>query len=712
MKLLIVESPTKAQTIKKFLGKEYEAISSYGHVRDLPKSKLGVDIEKNFEPQYVVPAKAKKHIAVIKKELSKADEAILATDEDREGEAIAWHLAEVLNLGNSKFEINPPGRFWQRNSKLFKRIVFHEITKNAIEEALKNPRDIDMNLVNAQQARRVLDRLVGYKLSPFLWKKVFRGLSAGRVQSVALRLVVDREKEIQDFKPQEYWSVEALLEKILNPKFEFRNKSKIRNSEQQKTWQFKAVLSKKDGKPIAKLGIKSKEQADEILKDLEGAEYLAAAVERKEVKKNPLPPFTTSTLQQTAWQKFKWPAKMTMRLAQTLYEKGFITYHRTDSLNISPLAVNASREYILEKLGQEYLPSQVRVYKTKSKSAQEAHEAIRPAYAEREPNALKIELQPRELKLYELIWRRFIACQMNSAIFDSTVAQINAKNYTFKATGQALKFDGFLKIYPIKYQEQNLPELQEGEQLDLIKLLPEQHFTQPPARYTEASLIKVLEKEGIGRPSTYAPILSTIQERNYVQKDEQKRFYPTEVGVIVNDLLVQHFPEIVDVKFTAKMEEELDEIAQGKLEWQKVMKEFYDPFSKNLEAKYSQVQKQGIVDGNTGKTCPECGAALVMRLGRFGRFYACSNFPKCTYTEPVEQRTGITCPKCQKGKIIPKRTKKGKTFYSCSNYPDCDFALWDKPTGATCLECGSLMVQKGKKIICSNKACLSRKKTK
>ncbi len=693
MKLLIVESPTKARTIKKFLDKDYETVSCYGHIRDLPEKKLGVDLQNNFEPHYVILPKAKKHILEIKKYLQKAKEVVLATDEDREGESIAWHLVQVLGLKNSK---NQKSYFENSNAKVsepkpYQRIVFHEITKPAIEQALKDPRDIDMNLVNAQQARRVIDRLVGYKLSPFLWKKVFSGLSAGRVQSVALRLIVEREKEIQNFKPKEYWQIEALLQKF---------------SDNQPQKEFKAKLIKKDGKLIPKLGIKNEKEVKEILKDLEGAEYIVESIEQKEIKRHPLPPFTTSTLEQVSWQKFKWTTKFTMAIAQALYEKGFITYHRTDSLNISPVASESARNYILEKFGQEYLPPHPPVYKSKSKLAQEAHEAIRPTYIEKEPSALKKELKKTELKLYDLIWRRFIASQMALAIFDFTKIEVKAKTYVFLARGQRLKFEGFLKIYPIKYEQQDLPELRTSEKLKLIKLLPEQHFTQPPARYTEASLIKVLEKEGIGRPSTYAPILSTIQERNYVAKDEQKRFYPTEVGLMVNNLLVEHFPEIVDIKFTARMEQELDEIAQGKLEWQRVVGDFYSPFSKNLEAKYSEVQKQSIIQENTGKTCPECGSNLLMRLGRFGRFYACSNFPKCKYTEPAEEKVlDLVCPKCKKGKITPRRTKKGKTFYSCSNYPECDFALWDKPISATCIRCAWPMIQNKKKIICSNNNC-------
>jgi len=687
--LLIVESPTKGNTIKRFLGPDYKVLSSYGHVRDLPENEFGVDIEKNFEPKYVILPKAKKTINLLKKEVKKAKRTILATDEDREGEAIAWHLTKVLNL-NSK--------------RPYQRIVFHEITKSAIEEALKNPRDIDINLVNAQQARRILDRIVGYKLSPFLWKKVARGLSAGRVQSVAVRLVVEREREIEDFVPQEYWLIEALLQQqIPNPKSQILNKSQIPNSKSQT--EFKALLVKKNGKTIPKLGIKTKKEADKILNDLKNAEYKVINIEKKELKRNPLPPFTTSTLQQETWKKFHWPAKFTMQIAQRLYERGFITYHRSDSLNISNLALNVAKKFITKNYRKEYY--RLRKYKTKSKVAQEAHEAIRPTYPEKSPETLKEKLDQRELKMYDLIWRRFIASQMKEAVFDSTIVEIGAKNYIFKSTGQVLKFDGFLKIYPVRFKENELPPLSVGETLKLIKLTPSQHFTQPPPRFTEATLIKELEKNGIGRPSTYAPIISTIQERNYITKDEKKHFKPTEIGEIVNDLLVKHFPKTVDISFTAKMEENLDKIAQGKKEWQVVVREFYIPFSENLKKKYQEISKKDITEAPTQKTCPQCGAPLVIRLGKYGRFYACSNFPKCKYTKPLEKEVlGIKCPKCKKGEIVEKRTKKGKIFYGCSNWPECDFALWNKPTGEKCPKCGSLLIKdKRGKIKCSNKEC-------
>lgn len=679
--LVIVESPTKAKTIQKFLGNDFIIKSSFGHVRDLPKRELGVDVEKNFEPKYIVPTKAKKVISELKKDSAKADTTILATDEDREGESIAWHLQEALKLKNPQ------------------RIVFHEITKPAIEAALKNPRSIDINLVNAQQARRVLDRIVGYKISPFLWKKVAKGLSAGRVQSVAVKLIVEKEREIEKFIAQEYWSIEAQLLKSDK--------------------EFHANLHKLDGKIIDKLEIKNKEEADKILNDLNSAKYIVESVEKKETNRHPAPPFTTSTLQQAGSQKFGWQAKMTMSIAQKLYEQGFITYHRTDSLNLSEISLLAAKDFISNTYGKDFWAGKIVKYKTKSNSAQEAHEAIRPAYADKTPDSLK-EIDTRQLKLYTLIWQRFIASQMAPAVFDSVSAEIAAENpaspaggYTFKANGQSLKFAGFLKVYPSKFEETELPDLEQNDNLELNKIEPVQHFTEPPARYNEASLIKTLEKFGVGRPSTYAPTLSVIQTRNYVARNEQKRLYPTEMGVIVNDVLVENFPEIVDIDFTAKMEKELDEVAEGKDTWQKTCKDFYTPFSKNLAEKYEKVSKSNLTK-ETDKICPKCNSPLVEKLGRFGRFLACSKFPECKHTESVEgdpDTLNIDCPKCKEGKITGKRTKKGKTFYGCSRFPKCDFALWDKPFQNTlgqaefCPQCSSILVEKGKKIKCSNKEC-------
>ena len=683
MYLVVVESPVKGNTIQRFLGTNYKVLSSYGHIRDLPKSKFGIDIENDFEPQYIIIPKAKKTIQVLKKEAKKAESVILGTDMDREGEAIAWHLTQILELNGKK---------------PYQRIVFQEITKPAIEEALKNPKKIDINLVNAQQARRILDRIVGYKLSPFLWKKVARGLSAGRVQSVAVRLVVEREKEIENFKPQEYWNIIAQLKKLM----EVRPPS-IR---------FEAVLVKKDNKAIPKLGIKTKKEAEKIVKDLKEAEVKVKNVEKKEIKRNPLPPFTTSTLQQEAWKRFRFPAKFTMRIAQQLYETGCITYHRTDSLNLSNLALFSAKKFIVKEYGKAYWAGFLRKYKTKGR-AQEAHEAIRPTYAQKIPETLKTKakLDNQQFKLYDLIWRRFIACQMAQASFDSTSIDIEAKNYTFKATGQVLRFDGFLKVYPLRFEETELPPLEKNEVLELIKLIPSQHFTQPSSRYTEATLIKALEENGIGRPSTYAPILSTIQERNYIEKDEKRRFKPTEMGTVVNSLLVNHFPKIVDIKWTAQMEEDLDKIAQKKEKWVRIVKKFYSPFEANLQKKYKEISKKDITQTPTKKKCPKCGAPLIIRLGRFGKFYGCSAWPKCKYTKPLEkEKLGIKCPKCKKGDIVVKRTKKGKVFYGCSSWPKCDFALWDKPTGEKCPKCGSLLIQtKRGQIKCSNKDCILKK---
>jgi len=591
MKLIIVESPTKAKTISRFLGKDFKIESSYGHIRDLPKSILGVDVENNFEPSYVIPSKSRKVISNLKKDTEKAEKVILATDEDREGEAIAWHLGQALNLKSPQ------------------RIVFHEITKSALENALKNSRNIDMNLVDAQQGRRILDRLVGYQLSPFLWKKVFRGLSAGRVQSVAVRLIVDREREIEKFVPQEYWLIIATF---------------------LKDKQFEASLV------LDKFAIKTKREAEKIVKDLDNAEYKIENIKKKEIKRLPKPPFTTSTLQQEAANRLHFSSKQTMLIAQQLYEQGFITYMRTDSVNLSENSLRAAEKFIDNNFGKNY--SSPRHFKTKSKFSQEAHEAIRPTQPKIAPEKLTGEkLTESHLKLYDLIWRRFIACQMKEAIFDSTVVDIKAKKYLFRAIGQILKFDGFLKTYSMKFEETELPSLEKGEILELIKLTPSQHFTEPPPRYSEATLVKYLEKYGIGRPSTYAPIISTIQDRNYVNKNEQKRFVPTKTGIIVNDLLVEHFPEIVDIQFTSKMEENLDKIAEGKTKWEPIVRDFYEPFHKNLERKYQEVEKRKT-EKKTNEICEKCGKPMVIREGKFGEFLACSGFPECKNTKNIKSQ--------------------------------------------------------------------------
>ena len=684
MNLIIVESPTKANTISKFLDSTYKVESSYGHIRDLPKSKLGVDIENNFEPQYVIPTKARKRVGFLKKETEKAEKIILATDEDREGEAIAWHLVQALGL-NQRSKTTNTSESTNKNisdhsdkfvgSDRIQRIVFHEITKKAIEEALKNPRGIDMNLVNAQQGRRVLDRLVGYKLSPFLWEKIMKRLSAGRVQSVTLRLIVERENEIRNFKPEEYYTIFAILQKSQNPK----SKLQITNT-------FEAALYKIDGEIIPKLGIKSEKEANEIVKNLEKCEFRILKIEKKEALRNPPPPFTTSSLQQTANNRLGYSAKQTMRLAQNLYEKGLITYMRTDSLNLSKQSVMAAKEWIEKNFGKDYAGQAPRFFKTKSRLAQEAHEAIRPTSVNLTIEKLKIE-NSSEKKFYDLIWRRFVASQLPQAIFDSTRVEIEATsklqttNYKLLIIGSSLRFDGFLKIWPQKFEEKELPELEENELLKLIEVKPFQHFTEPPPRYNEASLVKTLEKYGIGRPSTYAPIISVIQNRNYVIKNESRQFTPTEIGEAVNKLLVTHFSEIVDIDFTAKIEEELDEIAEGKTDWRKVIKEFYEPFIKNLEAKIDVVEKVKLTEEKTDKVCDLCGKPMIVKYGRFGKFLACSGFPECKNTKPYSDSIDLgPCPKCKKGKVVMRRTKKRRMFYGCSKWPECDWASWKKPS--------------------------------
>lgn len=649
--LIIVESPTKANTIKKFLGKDKNVLSSYGHIRDLPKSKIGIDIDNDFEISYIIPTKARKNFNLLKKEAEKSDITYIATDPDREGEAIAWHLVETLNL------------------KEYKRISFHEITKTAIENALSHPGEININLVNAQQARRALDRIVGYKLSPFLWKKIMRGLSAGRVQSVALKLIVDREKEIKDFKPEEYWSIAVILKKDK---------------------EIEAILK------VPKMSIKTKKDADKITKELEKSLYSIKSIEKKEIKRSPLPPLITSTLQQEAAKKFGYSSKKTMGLAQKLYEEGLITYHRTDSLNLSNEALKMAEDYIIKEFGENYY--QHRIFKTK-KRAQEAHEAIRPTSTEKKDNS----------KIYNLIFNRFIASQMAQAIFDSVKIEIETNNgKLLQSNGSTLKFDGFLKVYPMKFEEKELPQLSKGDKLNLVKVNPQQHFTQPPARYNEAGLIKALEENEIGRPSTYAPIISTIQMRNYVEKNKDGRFEPTEIGTSVNEILSTHFPEIVDIKFTAKLENNLDDVAMGKEDWKELLRKFYIPFNKNLEEKYNDVEKQTPEPIMTDEICPKCGKRMIIKTGRFGKFLACSGFPDCKSTKTINdetKKTGVKCPQCDQAELVMKKTKRGKIFYGCPNWPDCNFALWDKPTGNFCPKCNSLMIEKNGKEKCPNKDC-------
>lgn len=662
-KLIIVESPTKAKTISQFLGGEFNIESSYGHVRDLPKSKLGIDTEHDFEPKYIIPRKAQKNVTKLKKMAAKTSTVILATDEDREGEAIAWHLTKALDLDTSK---------------PIQRIVFHEITPTAIENALKTPRTINMDLVDAQQARRVLDRLVGYELSPFLWKKISRGLSAGRVQSVALRLIAEREQERKDFKSDEYWSVDVILEKDTHENII-------------------ASLSKINGKALDKLEIKSADEANQLVEKIKKCQFKISSIEQKELKKSPLPPFTTSTLQQEAWKKLGFSTKQTMRLAQMLYEgidlgngqAGLITYMRTDSLNLSQESLSKAQSIIDQDFGKEFVLESPRRFKAKSKLAQEAHEAIRPSHPEIRPDELKDKTEPQLYKLYNLIWRRFIACQMKEAIIKRVSVEINANNqkdeFLLKTTGSSIEFEGFLKAYPIKFKENILPKLKENEELNLIEIKPEQHFTEPPARYNEASLIKILEEYGIGRPSTYSPTISVIQTRRYVEKDEDRRFYPTELGTLVNEVLVEHFPNIVNVDFTAQIEEDFDEIATGNKKWMPIIKEFYVPFKELLDKKYQEVSKHEIAEEETKEVCEKCGKPMKIKMGRFGRFLACSGFPECKNAKSLSGNTknpnfvDMKCPKCNEGEVVRRRSKKGRFFYGCSKWPACDFISWKNP---------------------------------
>lgn len=646
MNLVIVESPAKGRTIEKYLGPGYKVAASFGHVRDLPQGELGVDVDNDFEPKYVISPKSRKTITTLKGLVKTASKVYLATDYDREGEAIAYHLVEALNNKKiSDFPVN--------------RITFHEITKEAINEAIKHPRRIDMDLVNAQQARRVLDRLVGYKLSPFLWKKIYRGLSAGRVQSVAVRLVVDREREIGKFTPEEYWTIVATL----------KGKSDL----------LEASLTGKNGKKIEKLGIKSVRDADEIFKDLKVSTYKVSDIVKKQERRWPSAPFITSTLQQDASYKLGFSAKKTMKLAQDLYEEGQITYMRTDSTNLSTLAITAARKLIENEFGKQYLPESAPIYKTKVKGAQEAHEAIRPTHIESHKGD---ESPDDHERLYNLIWQRTVASQMKPAEIDATILKITASgnnNYQLESRGATISFPGFSRVWPIKIEEKKLPILVSQEELDLEKLDKIQHFTEPPARFTEATLIKMLEEKGIGRPSTYAPTLSTIEDRGYIRK-EKRVLIPNEIGLIVTDLLVKHFSDIVDLDFTKKMEEDLDEIAEGKAKWQDTLKNFYEPFEKNLNKKYDEVEKSQIIKvEETEEVCPKCGKKMVIRMGRFGKFLACSGFPSCKQTKQIIVKTGLPCPECGKGDVIERKTKRGKTFWGCSNWPNCKWASWVDP---------------------------------
>ncbi|MDP3724057.1 MAG: type I DNA topoisomerase [bacterium] len=642
--IIIVESPTKARTLERFLGSGWTIAASMGHIRDLPKSTLGVDVENNFTPEYVISPDKKKNItqlkALVKPLVKKRGKIFLATDPDREGEAIAWHLLTVLGV--------PPN--------MAQRIVFHEITKEAIDEAVKHPREINQHLVDAQQARRVLDRLVGYKLSPLLWRKVRRGLSAGRVQSVTLRLVVDREREREAFQAVEYWSIDA----------EFGHE----------TTRFSAQLARIDGK---KADISSKEQSDEILKNLHGKQYIVANVQKKEVLRRPYPPFTTSTLQQDANHTLGFSAKKTMAVAQRLYEEGHITYMRTDSFHLAPGAVASARDEIQRRFGDRYLPPSPRFYKTTSKLAQEAHEAIRPTDIRIGGDEMQGKVDRDASRLYGQIWKRMLACQTADAVVSQDAIDIDAGTYCFRANGLMIRFDGWLAIMGVDTsKERILPDISIGESVELVHIAGAQHFTEPPPRYSEATLIKMLEELGIGRPSTYAPILSTIQERQYVERLEG-RLVPTSLGIAVSDFLVKHFPHVVDNNFTAKLEDQFDAIAQGHATWVPVIRTFYGPFEKHIEEVTENAKRVKIEAEATGEDCPECQKPLVFRIGRFGRFIACSTFPKCRYTKPFVVKTNIPCPECKEGEVIQRRTRKKKVFYGCSRYPACKFASWKKP---------------------------------
>jgi len=673
-KLVIVESPAKARTLSKLLGEDYSLKASMGHVRDLPRSQLGVDIEQGFTPKYVVPRAKSKIVKELKQAAKTASAVYLATDPDREGEAISWHLVEVTKT----------------NRKPYRRVVFHEITKTAIERAFKHPHTIDMQLVNAQQARRILDRLVGYKLSPLLWRKVRRGLSAGRVQSVVLRIIVDREREIENFVPVEYWTIDAELAKTADAPT------------------FRATLvGLSDG---TKLDIHNEQEATEIAGDLKQASYKVLKVGTKKVTRQPAPPFITSTLQQEAWRKLHFPAKLTMQVAQELYEGlpigdegnvGLITYMRTDSTRVARAAISEAREFITTKYGSQYLPPHARSFATAVKGAQEAHEAIRPTKIWREPPLLKPYLSDAQFKLYQLIWKRMVASQMAAAVFDNTTVDIQARrryskdDYLLRASSSVNVFPGFITLYSESKDEAEedkkaptLPQLEKGDKLKLIELFPEQHFTQPPPRFTEATLIKTLEQWGIGRPSTYAPIISTVQERGYVTKDSG-RFQPTELGMVVSDLLNKYFADIVDIEFTAQMEDELDKIARENKDWVMVVQEFYVPFEKSLNSA-SELMEKVKLEEETEEICPECGKPMVIKYGRYGKFIACSGYPDCKYTKPFLIKVGVKCPQCG-GEIVQKVSKKKRTFYGCSNYPNCTFALNLKPLPKPCPKCGGLL---------------------
>jgi DNA topoisomerase-1 len=669
-KLIIVESPAKTRTLKGFLGNDYDIEASMGHVRDLPENKLAIDLEHDFAPTYEIIPERKEIVAKLRAAAKGATDVYLASDPDREGEAISWHLKEALGL------IDP------------KRIQFNEITKTAVQAALLNPRAIDMDRVNAQQARRELDRIVGYKLSPLLWRKVKKGLSAGRVQSVAVRIITDREREIGAFNPVEYWSITAQL------------------TPDTKKHQFDAALIERDGK---KIEVKDLAGSERVLGDLAGADYVVKSVKRSEKRRNPAPPFITSTLQQEASRKLGFSARRTMSAAQGLYEGvdvegeghvGLITYMRTDSTRIADEAQQEARRFIAANYGALYAPPQAKQYK-KGGSAQDAHEAIRPTSVEHRPETVSKHLTPDQSRLYKLIWQRFVASQMSPAVFDVVTVDVAARNYTFRATGSTVKFDGFLRVYqegkddPDKIDDeerQPLPPLAEKQALTLLDLVPKQHFTEPPARYTEATLVKALEEKGIGRPSTYAAIISTIIDRKYVELTE-KKFHPTDLGLAVNDLLVKHFPIVLDVAFTAGMETKLDHVAEGSEDWVSMMREFWIPFSETVSKATEEAERVKIEPKPAGMDCPKCGKPMVIRSSRFGEFIGCSDYPECkTIVRPEAAAIEVPCPKCG-GEIAQKRSRKGTVFFGCNNYPKCDFVAWGKPVGRPCPKCGSPLVE-------------------
>ncbi len=683
--LVIVESPAKAKTIEKFLGKSHYTVkASVGHVRDLPKSQLGVDIENNFEPKYINIRGKGDVIKELKKEAKKAKKVYLATDPDREGEAISWHLSYILNIDEEE--------------KC--RIEFNEITKDAIKKAIKSPRNINLNLVDAQQARRVLDRLLGYQISPILWQKVRKGLSAGRVQSVTTKLICEREEEIKAFVPKEYWSIELIAS----------------NKEENN------LTLKFYGKDNEKIELENEEQVKEILKTIENGSLVVTKIESRSRRKSAPKPYTTSVLQQDAANKLNFTTKKTMMVAQELYEGidvkgegtvGLISYIRTDSKRISEEAREKAKGYIIESIGENYYKDHAKDSKgKKEKKVQDAHEAIRPTSVDRTPDSIKDSLSKEQYKLYNLIWRRFVASQMEDSVFDVLNVECKIEDLIFKATGSKLKFDGYTKIYNFTEREDKiLPSLDEGEILKIQEYNPQQHFTSPPPRYTEASLVKTLEELGIGRPSTYAPTITTILNREYVEKDGAS-LVPTELGIIVTKILDENFQKFMEVDFTADMESQLDQIEEGNVEWKKVVEEFYSPLAEAIRVAIEKIEKVNM-DEETDEICELCGSNMVIKYGRFGKFMACKNYPECKNTKPIVSKIGVKCPKCKEGDIIMRKSKKKKVFYGCSNYPDCDFVAWNKPVEEPCEVCGSYMYEKysksGTKIVCSNKECKHEK---